>query len=75
MKNYNGYGYVVNVEVPLGSEIFDVQDGEYATHEFCNLPPDFELHLGYALLEKETCPPELLQPVKEWIRTNKKVIK
>lgn len=29
-------------------------------------PDDFELHVAIHLLERESLPPELLDPIKEW---------
>lgn len=72
MRSY--YSCVVEVDIEPSREAsdnFDQNDVNYYRGDVRQKTPDFNLHLALYLLQKESLPLELLEPLKQWARDNK----
>lgn len=58
----------------LAYDNFDMRDDNFLDGSSPKRPPDFDLHLALYILQKETLPDNILIPLKEWARDNKKVM-
>ena len=60
--------YIVEVLVSPYSGDFRIVDEEFMDGRRHIKPIDFDIRLGVYLLDIEHVPPELLEPVKKWVR-------
>ena len=72
--NYIGNNYRIELIVDKSTNQFDIHDENYIDGTSTKKPPDFNLHLGLHLLEKEHLPLELLEPLEQWVKDNKMLI-
>ena len=69
--SYIGDNYLIELTVEKGTKQFDIHDENYIDGTSKKKPYDFNLHLALYLLEKEHLPPELLEPLGQWVKDNK----
>ena len=72
-----GYYYTVETGIEpntKGAKNFDINDWNYVWGDIKDRPPDFDLHLALCILERETLPQTLLEPLKQWVKDNKMLI-
>ena len=55
-------------------EYFDIKDDDFLDGSTRFRPPDFDLHLAQYILDKETVPADILEPLNQWIMNNKMLV-